>query len=296
MGQGLGMPSTNHSRYVELTLNGEYQGLYQLTEQVEVGKGRVHIDGKRGWLLSLDVDDGPAEAPEAGDNFWSEVYRMPVCVKSPEAEDYATPETLVGDAREALRVLEDPILVHDYEALAKVMDISVMIDYLLIQEFVYNVEVAAPRSIYLYKDVGEGALWTFGPLWDFDAGYDFDWGQMTTGHTFFTDYRETVLGTDPARHISDYTYVPSFFTDMWKNRQFVSKVKARWKEISPRVMSEFWPETKRYAQAAAEAMKLNAQRWPIDKDYATEIDRMERWIQSRVTFMDNLVSKYPEGN
>jgi hypothetical protein len=221
---------------------------------------------------------------------------MPVCVKSPEAEDYATPETLVSDARKALGELENLILAHDLNALSKVMNIDVMIDYLLIQEFVYNVEVAAPRSIYLYKDVGEGALWTFGPLWDFDAGYDFDWGQMTTGHTFFTDYRETVLGTDPARHISDYTYVPSFFTDMWKNRQFVSKVKARWKEISPRVMSEFWPETKRYAQAAAEAMKLNAQRWPIDKDYATEIDRMERWIQSRVTFMDNLVSKYPEGN
>jgi hypothetical protein len=221
---------------------------------------------------------------------------MPVCVKCPEAEDYATPETLISDARTALSQIENLILAHDYDALAKVMDIGVMIDYLLIQELVYNVEVAAPRSIYLYKDDGAGSLWTFGPLWDFDAGYDFDWGQMTKGHTFFTDYRETVLGTDPARHISDYTYVPSFFTDMWKNRQFVSKVKARWKEISPRVMSEFWPETKRYAQAAAEAMERNAQRWPIDKDYATEIDRMERWIQSRVTFMDNLVSKYPEGN
>ena len=296
MGRGLGIPFTNHTRYVELTLNGDYKGLYQLTEQVEQGKSRVNISGKKGWLLSLDVDDGPAKAPGAGDNFWSQVYKMPVCVKSPEAEDYATPETLVGDAREALRALEDPILVHDYEALAKVMDIGVMIDYLLIQEFIYNVEVAAPRSIYLYKDDGADARWTFGPLWDFDAGFDFDWGQMTTGHTFFTAYNETVLGTDPARHISNYTYVPSFFTDMWKNRQFVSEVKARWKEISPRIISEFWTETKHYADAAAEAMARDAQRWPIDKDWATEIGRMEKWLESRATFMDNLVSKYPEGN
>ena len=296
MGRGLGIPFTNHTRYVELTLNGDYKGLYQLTEQVEQGKSRVNISGKKGWLLSLDVDDGPAEAPGAGDNFWSQVYKMPVCVKSPEAEDYATPETLIGDAREALRALEDPILVHDYEALAKVMDIGVMIDYLLIQEFIYNVEVAAPRSIYLYKDDGADARWTFGPLWDFDAGFDFDWSQMTTGHTFFTAYNETVLGTDPARHISNYSYVPSFFTDMWKNRQFVSEVKARWKEIRPRIMNEFWTETKRYADAAAEAMARDAQRWPIDKDWATEIGRMEKWLESRVIFMDNLVSKYPEGN
>ena len=91
---------------------------------------------------------------------------MPVCVKSPEAEDYATPETLREDARDALATLETAIQQHDYDALAKLCDIPVMIDYLLIQEFVYNVEVAAPRSIFLYKDKGDDAKWTFGPLWD----------------------------------------------------------------------------------------------------------------------------------
>ena len=105
-----------------------------------------------------------------------------------------------------------------------------------------------------------------------------------------------MLGTDPARHISNYTYVPSFFTDMWKSRQFVSQVKARWKEISPRIMSEFWPEAKRYAICAAEAMGRNAERWPIDKDYQTEIDRMEKWLQQRTAFMDQLVANYPAGN
>ena len=306
MGQGLGMPYTNHTRFVEVTLNGDYKGLYQLTEQVEVAKGRVDIGKKKGWLLSLDVDDGPKEAPGAVDrsalplgsskNFWSEVYRMPVCVKSPEAEDYATPETLREDARDALAVLETAILQHDYNALAKLCDIPVMIDYLLIQEFVYNVEVAAPRSIFLYKDKGDDAKWTFGPLWDFDAGFDFDWSQMTTGHKFFSDYRETVLGTDPARHVSDYTYTSSFFTDMWKSKAFVSEVKARWNRMRPRIMAQFWPETKIYAEAAAEAMDRDAKRWPIDRQPKTEINRMEKWLNSRTVFMDNIVTNYPNGN
>jgi hypothetical protein len=295
MGQGLGMPYTNHTRFVEVTLNGDYKGLYQLTEQVEVAKGRVDIGKKKGWLLSLDVDDGPKEAPEAGDNFWSEVYRMPVCVKSPEAEDYATPETLRDDARTALATLETAIQQHDYDALAKLCDIPVMIDYLLIQEFVYNVEVAAPRSIFLYKDKGDDAKWTFGPLWDFDAGFDFDWSQMTTGHKFFSDYRETVLGTDPARHVSDYTYTSSFFTDMWKSKQFVSEVKVRWNRMRPRIMAEFWPRTKAYAEAAAEAMERNARRWPIDRQPKTEINRMEKWLNSRTVYMDNIVTNYPAG-
>ena len=296
MGQGLGMPYTNHTRFVEVTLNGDYKGLYQLTEQVEVAKGRVDIGKKKGWLLSLDVDDGPKEAPGAVDNFWSEVYRMPVCVKSPEAEDYATPETLREDARDALATLETAIQQHDYDALAKLCDIPVMIDYLLIQEFVYNVEVAAPRSIFLYKDKGDDAKWTFGPLWDFDAGFDFDWSQMTTGHKFFSDYRETVLGTDPACHVSDYTYTSSFFTDMWKSKAFVSEVKARWNRMRPRIMAQFWPETKIYAEAAAEAMDRDAKRWPIDRQPKTEINRMEKWLNSRTVFMDNIVTNYPNGN
>lgn len=295
MGYGLNMPFTNHTRYVEVTLNGDYIGLYQLTEQIEVGKSRVDIGKKKGWLLSLDVDDGPAEAPTAGDNFWSQVYRMPVCVKSPEAEDYATPETLLDDAKKALGDLENVIHSHDYEALKKVLNVQSMIDYLLIQEYVYNVEVSAPRSIYIHKDKGD-ALWTFGPLWDFDAGFDFDWGHMYDGHGYFADYRETVLGTDPARHVSNYDYVPSFFTDMWKNKAFVSDVKARWKEIKPRIIAEFWAETKRYADAAAEAMERDAKRWPIDKKYTTEINRMEKWLNSRAVYMDNIVSNYPSGN
>ena len=295
MGQGLGMPYTNSNRYVEVTLNGDYIGLYQLTEQVEQGKNRVNISSKKGWLLSLDVDDGPAESPTTGDNFWSSVYRMPVCVKSPEAEDYATPETLIDDAKKALGDLEAIIYSHDYEELSKVCDIPVMIDYLLIQEYIYNVELSAPRSIYIHKDKEADSKWTFGPLWDFDAGFDFDWSQMTTGHKFFTDYRETVLGTDPARHVSNYDYTSSFFTDMWKNKQFVSEVKARWKQMMPRIMAEFWPETKRYAEAAAEAMERDAQRWPIDKDYKTEINRMEKWLNSRAVYMDNIVNGYPSG-
>ncbi len=295
IGHGVGLKYTNHSRYVELTINGEYLGLYQLTEQVETGKSRVDISEKDGWLISLDADDGPELSPGADDNFWSVVYRLPVCLKSPSA----TPEKL-NEARELFAELENVILGHDYVNLEKVMDIESMIYYLLIQEYVYNVEVAAPRSIFLYRAKNEDSRWHFGPLWDFDAGFDFDWGQMYTGHYFFKDYRETVLGTDPANHISNYTYVNSFFTDMWHSRVFVSQVRKQWREMRPRIMAEFWPEAKRYAQGAAEAMARDQQLWKsrdpyFDRDYKTELNRMEKWLNSRTVYMDNIVNGYPSG-
>ena len=198
MGERLGIPFPNHTRYVELTINGDYKGLYQLTEQVEQGKNRVNIDKQEGLLLALDVDDGPENSPKEEDNFWSEVYWLPVCVKSPSIEPGVEMKT---HARTAFAELERTIESHDYDALAEMMDIPVMIDYLLIQEFIYNVEVAAPRSIFLFKDKGNDAKWSFGPLWDFDAGFDFDWGQMRTGHTLTVCQRgQVALEADKATH------------------------------------------------------------------------------------------------
>lgn len=291
MGQGEGLSYTNHTRYVELTLNGDYKGLYQLTEQVETGKSRVDISEKEGLLIALDRDDGPELSPETDDNFWSEVYWLPVCVKSPELKDNPEAITL---AKTHLSELEQAIRLHDYEAFAKQMDVASFIKYFLIQEYVYNVEVDAPRSIFLYRAKNADSRWHMGPLWDFDAGFDFDWGQMYTGHYFFMDYRETVLGTDPARHISNYPGVNSFFTDMWKNRQFVGEVKTAWKKMRQHIMADYWVETLRYAEAAREAMERDAKRWPIDRNYQTEINRMEKWLNSRMIYMDNIVANYSE--
>lgn len=235
-GEKLGLPYTNHSRYVEVTLNGEYIGLYQLTEQVEQGSSRVAVDDEQGMLISLDADDGPELNPNGGDNFWSTVYRMPICVKHPED---ATATQLKGVQDDFAR-LEQSIHDSDYETTARLMNIASFIDYMIIQELVYNVEVDAPRSIYMHKD--KNGLWTMGPLWDFDAGFDFDWGTMYTGHNYFTSYRELVLGTDPVNHTGGYR-VPSFFTDLFKNKRFVSEYKARWMEIKGEIMSEFWEET-----------------------------------------------------
>ena len=286
MGDGQGIAYPNHSRFVELILDGDYLGLYQLTEQVETGKNRVNIDEKEGCLISLDKDDGPELAPYETDNFWSKVYRLPVCVKTPDSVSAQQKRTI----REDFAQLENAVKQHDLATVEQLMDVDSYIEYMLIQELVYNVEVDAPRSIFMFKDVG--GRWTMGPLWDFDAGYDFDWATMYTGHKFFTSYKELVLGTDPARHIGGY-HVNSFFTDLWKSPQFVTRLVDHWKALKPLVMSKYWQETLRYYNGASEALERDYARWPIDKRYDIEIAKMERWLALRVSYLDQVISKYP---
>lgn len=289
-GEKLGLPYTNHTRYVEVTLNGDYIGLYQLTEQVEQGETRVNVADEGGILLSLDKDDGPELAPNEGDNFWSAVYGMPVCVKHPEDQTIAQLNVIKDDFAR----LEQAIKDNDYDAAASLMDMASFINYMILQELVYNVEVDAPRSIYMHRDLG--GKWVMGPLWDFDAGFDFDWGTMTTGHNYFASYKELVLGTDPAKHRGNTVYeVPGFFSDLFNNKRFVSEYKARWQEVRELVIPSFWDTTYLYALNAAEAMQRDAERWPIDKKYSTEIVRMKEWLQKRCNYLDTVIANYPAG-
>ncbi|MDX8338984.1 CotH kinase family protein [Draconibacterium sp. IB214405] len=288
VGQQLEMPYVNNIRYVEVTLNGDYIGLYSLTEQIEEGKSRVAINEETGLLLSLDADDGPELAPEETDNFWSSVYHMPVCVKHPDIVSDAQLQQIKTEMAQ----LETAIKNASYSEVEQLFDVPSFIDFMLIQELVYNVEVAAPRSMYLFKD--ENSKWTMGPLWDFDAGFDFDWGTMYTGHNYFRSHRELVLGTSPLHHTGGYV-VPGFFTDLFKSKQFVAEYKTRWLAIEDKIMADYWPATYAYAEEFAEAATRDAARWPIGKDNETEIQRMQQWLTNRVNYLNTVINNYPEG-
>lgn len=305
LGHVMGLPYTNHSRFMEVNLNGEYIGLYQLTEQIEQGKNRVAVDDMEGILIALDADDGPYYSPDSGDNFYSDIYGMPVCVKFPEDTD-------VSDIRSELAKLESAILSirrskGDEEAIKagmnkvrELLDVQSFIDYLIIQELIYNVELAAPRSMYMHKD--KGGKWVMGPLWDFDAGFDFDWGTMYDGHNYFDSYRKLMLGKDPIHHNGGNGGVPEFFTDIFRSDEFCEEFIARWKEISPLIMTEVWDNTEKYITAAEDAMIRNSERWPIyfpsdswpedEIDFEEEIDNLYVWLTERIDYLTPIFNKY----
>ncbi len=290
-GQWLGLPFTNHTRYVELYLNGEYRGVYQLTEQIQQGKNRVNVSDERGILLSLDVDDGPGESPYANDNFYSKVYRMPAAVKFPK-DEFATANT-VDSVRTEFAKLEQAIKNKDYAQVEQLLDIPSFIKYLQLQEFVYNVELSAPRSIYLHKD-GDGK-WVMGPLWDFDGAYDFDWNNMYTGHTFFSNYKETVMGTNPLKRNGNYNYVPQFFTDLFGCREFVEQYKAQWASVSDSIVTRNWEVMEKYIQNLNRGpMTRESKRWPLSgKEFRTEMEKMHQWLIDRCKYMTNLIENIP---
>ena len=302
----MGMPYTNHTRYVELILNNEYIGLYQLTEKIEINKNRINIIEDGALLMSFDQDDGPTLSPDDGDNFFSQVYLLPMCVKSPEGLTAYQLDSIKAD----FAMLEKAIKTHDYHTADSLMDIPTFISILQLHEYLYNVEIDAPRSIYMFKEAG--GKYTFGPIWDWDAGYDFDWGDMYTGHTFFSDYRELIYGTDPVNATDAQYNINKFWRDLFGNATFMQQYKTTWQQNSDSIFLRNWAETKKYADAltAEGAYGREADRWPmISTSYdwwgngntttyytATETSKMERWLRNRKNYLDGVIAAYPDGN
>ncbi len=292
MGRWMGLPYTNHTRYVELFLNGDYKGVYQLTEQIQQGTSRVAVSDDRGIIIALDADDGPSLSPSAGDNFSSKVYKMPVCVKYPD-DEWFTANT-VDSVKAVFAELEQAIKDKDFPRVDSMLDIPSFIKYLQIQEFIYNVELSAPRSIYMHKD-GDGK-WVMGPLWDFDAGYDFDWSDMYTGHNFFSNYRETVMGSNPLKRNGNYNYVPQFFTDLFGCPQFVEAYKAQWETVKDSIVTRNWDECMRYVEQLRQngTLQREDRQWTISgKNFETELEKMHQWLINRANFMTQLIQNIP---
>lgn len=293
----MGLPNTNHTRFVEVFLNGAYVGVYQLTEKIEIGKNRVNIDEEEGVLMSFDKDDGPELSPYNTDNFWSKVYSLPMCVKEPE--DLSTAK--MDSIRDDFAVLENAIKERDYALVDSLMDIPSFIEILLLHEFLYNVEIDAPRSLYIYKD--KGGKYVFGPVWDWDAAYDFDWNNWTENHTYFSNYKELIYGTDPVKATGANYHINKFFRDMFGCKEFVVQYKKAWTDVSDSIFVRNWEEIEKYINEMKKgAYDRDVAAWPLKYpgwwggNYVVdeEIEKMKTWLQKRKNYLDGIIAGYPE--
>jgi len=170
----LGLKYTPAQRPIEVVLNGEYIGLYFLTETVRVDKDRVNIVEQPdmvtdaslitgGWLVEIDNYDDPNQIKITEGN--GELIRF----------TYKTPEELSSQQERYLRTqmiaANSAIYSADKssETWEHYIDIDSLARFYIVQEVMDNAE-SFHGSCYLHKEQGQ-TKWIFGPVWDFGNSY-----------------------------------------------------------------------------------------------------------------------------
>lgn len=161
-------------RFVNLYINGCYQGVYNFCDQVETGKTRVPISGKikskpeETDYLVVNDQYASCEGEEGLDWFWLDKSITPIEIKSPDTSDEKYNKEYTEYLKNRLEEIYDVILSKDWEAIQNCVDIDSIINGFLVSIIADNPDIAY-KSIYYYLPAG-GKL-TFGPVWDMDLTY-----------------------------------------------------------------------------------------------------------------------------
>ena len=308
--RALGMEYVPFARAVDVILNGEYKGTYNLCDQVEVNAGRVDVEEltasdtdpeiiKGGYLVEVDAYAG--SEPQW---FQSAHYGIPVTIKSPD-EDEITPAQkqyitdLFNKVETALKPTDEYDAYDTVTGYRSIFDTRSFIQHMLTNEVASNTDIY--WSTYMYKRRNDPKLYT-GPVWDFDNGFEND-------HRTYP-----VPQTCPDCFMWQSGRIP-FAGGMgnFANRILVNDptTKAEIKEVWAEARRNgFSAESlnKRVDELAAEidaSQTLNFKRWPILNDkvhenpraagsFAGEVKWVKEYIAARIPQLDRIIGYDPD--
>lgn len=181
LGEMIGLPWTPKQQPIEVVINGDYRGIYFLTESIRVGDGRVPITELEdnvsdpalisgGYLVELDnyVDDCTFHMSDASNKNKDGSYgHLMVTADTPE-ELSALQLRFI---RDQFTKMNDLVNSTDDNELWSYLDMDDAARYYVVEEIISHYE-AYHGSTYLYRNHGEGQKWHFTPLWD--CGHAFD--------------------------------------------------------------------------------------------------------------------------
>ncbi len=298
----VGMKWVPWGRPVDVILNGEYKGCYQLCDQVEVNPGRLEItemdetctsgdDLTGGYFFEIDAY---ASQEPAGSWFVTPYKSLPVTIKSPDdggtTQQYNYIKTYVNDLLKRMFDAKFCTAGYDYR---DIFDVESFVKHFIVNELVGNTDTY--WSTYMYKERLDPVIYT-GPVWDFDLGFDND-DRTYPIHNHSTDFLYIYGGSSAANGMKDVasrilkydTRTKTDITRIWSIARNDFK-------LDSKSLKSFVDDMAAEIDAS---QKLNFTRWPIMNQkvhqnprilgsYSAEVNAIKSYIETRVSDLDRL--------
>ena len=276
------MPYTPYGTAVNVIMNGEYKGCYQLCDQIEVNKNRVNITEMKptdnegealtgGYLIEVDA------YAEDEISWFTSSNGTRVTIKSPDEDEITTEQS--NYIRNFYSNMENNWRTY--------LDTNTFLRHFLVGELSGNTDTY--WSVYMYKQRGEDKLYV-GPVWDFDIAFENDNRTYPiNNHTQWVYQYGSVEGymrTLTTNIINDKT-TKAQLIDIWDE--------ARHNGIDEESLLAFIDNMSEQLQ---ESQKLNFTRWDIINQYVHqnpriygsyqgEVNNVKNYLKERITWIDN---------
>ena len=258
---------TPRFRYVDVVLNGQSQGLYLLTEQVEEGEGRVDLPDD-GYLLEINQrylrDNEPGFRTRRG---------TPVAFKDPDEVTKRQRLEVKRGVRRFERVLYGSDFADPRTGYAKYINVQKVIDWYLVEELFRNQDSNFQSSVNFSWIPGR--KFVFGPVWDFDISAGTRWKSQSAPDGWLTR-----VGTH-------------WIARMLEDPRFSERVKSRWARLRPMV-DQVIAQVPAAATPLAASAEADWVRWHTSGDlewthhgrsWSAEVSHLEQWLGARARWL-----------
>ena len=274
LGKLMKMAWTPSFRPVEVVLNGDYIGLYFLTETIRIDENRVNIYEqqdretnpdliKGGWLVEVDNyhDEDQITIPECSK--WNLTLRY----HSPEDLSNAQLQWLTDE----FKSINAAIYSADKTSTAweDYIDVESMARFFILQEVMDNPD-GFHGSFYLHKDLADNARWVAGPIWDLVC-----YNREKTDYTF--------------RMKVHYGFTPHWIGEIIQYDSFCKAVERVWREVYPARLSEIYNQIDEIVLPLGSAWANDCARWNEDPTQTAQLraDRIKNALSRNIEWFDN---------
>lgn len=277
----LDLPLAPSSEYCELFVNGEYMGLYLLSETVsagvemtDAGQEDAQDPEQSDYLFKLDWNN-------EGSQFKTAVMELPVNIIYPAGVSQS------GElyARQCFKRIEQCLYQKELPdpEYRNLLDMASFAGSWIAFELTICENSRVPSSVWYFKDA-EGKL-KAGPVWNSDAG-TFN----STDQFVLRDYETTDFNSN-RRSL--------WYSRLFRDEEFVSAVKACWAQHKTELKNivGFVDEQ---ASVIGETAKSTIQNWPTDRNsnldsrlpWNEAVDSLKDVLTSRWTFLDKSITSW----
>ncbi len=292
-------------QFVELVLNGQYDGAYILMEKIKRDRQRVNIaqldaDDVTGDSLTggyiIKVDKDASEGNSWPSNFEVRGHTVRYQYHDPRLRELQPAQAtyIRNYMSDFEHVMAGPDYADPLTGYPAYLDLASFVDFILLNEFGKNVD-GYRISTFMHKDRGDrGGKLNAGPAWDFNLAF---------GNANYYD------GETPRRWFilngpsdTDGFQLSFWWPRLFNDANFQKLLNSRWQQLRTEFLHQDSVTT--WVDAQVEildgAQQRNFERWPSlgeyvwpnpdgaqERDtYEKEIDALKTWLQQRADWID----------
>lgn len=280
------------SQFVNVYMNDDYHGVYQMSDQMEVAKGRIDIDRLKavdgsdaskitgGYLVETNIhhDEGyPVSFNSSRGIYMDNKY--------PKDDDcdiaqYRYMEDLIYKAESILYSYDFKDPQYGWR---KWFDEKTLADYMIVKELAGDMD--GYTSTYFYKRRGIDKIF-FGPVWDVDKGWNND---KRTPHGNTLSQLMIYGGFYMPPYIN-----PDWFHRFWQDEEFRKFVGTRWAQKREALVSKVLSELDSMPKSMSKAIRANFSVWEFNYQYSNEANMPARTYELEIQRMKDLTVQRAE--